>query len=117
MKHKARNKKNAIKIILRDLLESVLPIQNLAPHPPCKPPFLRKSGQPLNQTNPKTLNATHQRKRKAGASALFNKISTLQPLPIFFFSKHFPIILTIEYILKNQTVVSFRWRRVGSTCV
>ena len=41
----------------------------------------------------------HQRK-KAGASALFKTVYTLQPLPIFFF-KIFPIILTFEYIIKQ----------------
>ena len=58
-------------------------------------PFLRKSGRPFNQP-PKTP-TQHTRERKAGASALFNTISTLQPLPIFF-----PLFWHLN-ILKNQT--------------
>lgn len=81
MKHQARNRKNAKKIVFMDLLERVLPI--LTEYPTSmQAPFLRKSGQPLNQ--PPKSPTQRTREKKAGASALFNTISTLQS-PIFFF--------------------------------
>ena len=91
MKHRARNKKNARRSSSRICLNASSH-PNLAPHS-MQAPFLRKSGQPLNQTpKPPTQ---RNREKKAGASALFKTISTLQPLSKFFF----PIILTFEYIL------------------
>jgi hypothetical protein len=88
MKHQARNKKNAKKIAFMDLLDRVLPILTQYPTS-LQAPFLRKSGQPLNQ--PPKPPTQHTRDKKAGASALFNTISTLQPLKFFFFSKISPL--------------------------
>ena len=85
MKHQARNKKTQ-KINLRDLLERVFPSKASTP-PPCKPPSSAKVANP--SINPQYPNAMHQRE-KAGASALFKTISTLQPLP-FFFSEFSPL--------------------------
>ena len=96
MKHQVRNKKNARKDHLQGSAWTRLAHPNLIPHPHASP--LPPQKWPTPQSSPKTLNE-RTREKKAGASALFNKISTLQPLPIFFFfRKLIPIILTFEYI-------------------
>jgi len=95
MKHQARNKKNAKKIVFKDLLERVF--LSLTQYPtPMQTPFLRKSGQPLNQP-PKPPTQRIREKRLA----LLRSLTQSPPCSLsHFFFIIFPIILTFEYIKK-----------------
>ena len=119
MKHQVRNKKNARKDHLQGSAWTRLAHPNLIPHPHASP--LPPQKWPTPQSSPKTLNE-RTREKKAGASALFNKISTLQPLPIFFFSGNLSplfwhLSIYIYIFLKQTGRLLLHWRRVDSTCV